>query len=74
MGYSESEVSDMTDERDILTLKQAAEYLQIAAKTLYKLARSGEVPARKIGNRWRFSRRALEEWARGNNVDKQPEP
>ena len=74
MEDKESEVSDMTDERDIMTFKQATEYLQIVPKTLYKLLRDGNIPARKIGNRWRFSRRALEEWARGDKPKQRRKP
>jgi excisionase family DNA binding protein len=53
-------VKDQT--RDVLTIKQAAEYLQISQSTLYKEAQKGKIPCQKIGRRWRFSRLALEKW------------
>lgn len=45
--------------RDILTLEQAAEFLQLCSKTVAKLAAEKEIPARRIGREWRFTRTAL---------------
>lgn len=56
----------MPDFPDVLTLEQAAEYLQLNPRTVYDMARKGELPAVKVRNKWRFSRRALEEWVAGN--------
>ena len=50
----------MTDE--ILTLKQLAEYLQLAEKTAYRLAAEGKLPGFKVGGSWRFKRNDLESW------------
>lgn len=41
---------------EILTASQAASLLQIHPRTLYKLARKGSIPGRKLGGGWRFSR------------------
>ncbi|TMA09651.1 MAG: helix-turn-helix domain-containing protein [Deltaproteobacteria bacterium] len=41
---------------EILTAAQAAELLQIHPRTLYKLARKGSIPGRKLGGGWRFSK------------------
>jgi excisionase family DNA binding protein len=48
--------------RDVLTIEQAAEYLQISQSTLYKEAQKGKIPCKKIGKRWRFHRAALAKW------------
>lgn len=37
-----------------LTAKEAAEVLRVHVETLYRLVSMGEVPARKLGGRWRF--------------------
>jgi excisionase family DNA binding protein len=50
---------------DVLTPAQLAELLQVDEKTVRDLARRGQVPARKIGREWRFSRRAVLEWLGG---------
>lgn len=46
---------------------EASEYLQISLPHLYKHARLGEIPGRKIGQNWRFSKQALEKWLEGGN-------
>jgi len=47
---------------DVLTAKQAAEFLQLSAETVKAKARAGLMPAAKVGREWRFSRRQLLEW------------
>ncbi|HKR58666.1 MAG TPA: helix-turn-helix domain-containing protein [Pyrinomonadaceae bacterium] len=49
---------------DIINPKEAAAYLKITTRTLYRLASSGKIPATKIGGSWRFSRAALEDRVR----------
>lgn len=48
--------------KEILTLEEAAELLDISKKALREAATRGEVPARKIARQWRFSRFALHRW------------
>jgi PAS domain S-box-containing protein/excisionase family DNA binding protein len=47
---------------ELMTTKEASEYLKIGYLTLYKLAQQGEIPAHKVGGHWRFSRMALDDW------------
>lgn len=37
----------------IMTLAEVAEYLKMSSSTVYRLARQGKVPGRKIGGTWR---------------------
>jgi len=53
--------------KEILTLEEAAELLHISPRALREAASRGEVPARKIARRWRFSRFALHQWLGGTN-------
>ena len=46
----------------LLTLREAADLLGIHWKTLEIQARHGEIPATKIGNRWRFRTSVLDQW------------
>jgi excisionase family DNA binding protein len=46
----------------ILTLKEAAAYLQIGIPTIYRLAQAGRIPASKVGGQWRFRREVLDAW------------
>ncbi|HSB05485.1 MAG TPA: helix-turn-helix domain-containing protein [Thermodesulfobacteriota bacterium] len=45
-----------------LTPLEAAEYLNFHVRTIYRSARSEELPARKIGGRWRFRKDVLDKW------------
>jgi excisionase family DNA binding protein len=51
-----------TEQREVMDIRQAADYLGISADTLYKYASEGFVPAFKLGNRWRFKRSRLNDW------------
>lgn len=45
-----------------MTVKEVSEYLRIAESTVYRLVQEGELPGRKVGGMWRFSRKGIEEW------------
>jgi excisionase family DNA binding protein len=49
-------------EPDVLTIEQLAELLQVDEKTVRSLAAKGELPGRKVGRHWRFSREAVLDW------------
>ena len=51
-----------SEQREVLDIRQAADYLGISPDTLYKYASEGFVPAFKLGNRWRFKRSRLNDW------------
>jgi len=48
--------------REVMDIRQAADYLGISADTLYRYASEGFVPAFKLGNRWRFRKSLLDTW------------
>ena len=52
----------MADE--IMDIRNAAKYLQIKERTLYRLVGEGEIPGIKVGGQWRFSRQCLDEMFR----------
>jgi excisionase family DNA binding protein len=45
-----------------LTIRQVADYLQVAERTVYKLAWAGELPGFKVGNTWRFKKEDIDRW------------
>ncbi len=47
---------------DILTLREVAGLLKVAEKTVYTMARQGEMPAFKVRGQWRFRRRDIDGW------------
>lgn len=48
--------------RSILNIEEAAALLGVSTKTFAKVLREGEIPGRKIGREWKFSRQALIDW------------
>lgn len=51
-----------TDLPPVLTTEQAAELLGLSPFTIREYARTGKIPAKKVGKAWRFSRDALIRW------------
>jgi PTS system nitrogen regulatory IIA component len=49
-------------EKDILTIKDIAERLQVSERTVSDWAQKGEIPCGKLGNSWRFKRIEVERW------------
>ena len=48
--------------KDVLTIDELAEYLQVSKSSLYKLAQDGKVPGQKVGKHWRFRKEAIDRW------------
>ena len=51
----------------VLTLEETAEYLRLPTDTVEKQASHGQIPGRRIENRWRFLRDALDDWLRAQD-------
>jgi len=54
---------------EILTTEKVAEILALSTQTICQMARSGELPGKKIAEKWRFSRRLIEQWIRGERTE-----
>lgn len=48
----------------MLSIKEAAGYLQINSQTLRAMAAEGNVPAGKVGRAWRFHKQDLDDFLR----------
>ncbi|GJM21047.1 MAG: hypothetical protein DHS20C15_09620 [Planctomycetota bacterium] len=48
--------------QEILNIDGAAAFLGVSVKTFSKVLREGDVPGRKVGREWKFSRQALIDW------------
>lgn len=46
----------------VMTLAEAAKFLQLSPEYIKKKVETGEIPGQRIGRAWRFSRAALERW------------
>jgi excisionase family DNA binding protein len=47
---------------EVMNAEQAAQFLQIEEAVVLELAEAGQLPGRKLGAEWRFSRDALVAW------------
>jgi excisionase family DNA binding protein len=45
-----------------MNLRQASQYLGVSPDTLYRYISDGQVPAFKLGNRWKLRKTALDRW------------
>ncbi len=52
----------MSDSREVMNIKEAAAYLGVSTDTLYKYVSGQEIPAFKLGNRWKFKKSLLDQW------------
>ena len=57
-------------EKEIMTVKQVAEYLQMDEHTIYKLARSGQIPSIKIAGQWRFKKEVIDKWISEESLER----
>ncbi len=53
---------------EFMTVEEVAVYLRVTKKTIYRLLWRGNIPATKIGHRWRFSKASIDEWIEQRSV------
>ena len=51
-------------EHDLLTPAEVIDYLRVNVRTVYRLMRTGELPAVRVGRQWRIRRADLDSWLR----------
>lgn len=52
----------MNKKSELVTIKEVAEFLKVAEKTIYRMAAEGKIPAYKVGGSWRFKHTEIEVW------------
>ena len=59
------------DRTQIMTLKEVAKYLGLHPISIYRLIKTSDIPAMKIGGQWRFKKEVLDVWLtkQSNNKD-----
>ena len=67
LAASRSARADSISAGDVLTIEEAAAHLRIETSDLEALAASRRLPGRRIGDEWRFSRAALDDWLAGTD-------
>jgi excisionase family DNA binding protein len=58
------------EEKEIMTVKQVSEYLQMDEHTVYKLARKGLIPSLKIAGQWRFKKDVIDKWISEESLER----
>jgi excisionase family DNA binding protein len=53
---------------EFMTVAEVADHLRVTDKTIYRLLWSGQVPAAKIGQQWRFERALIDNWVQRNSI------
>ena len=56
---------------EVLTVEEVANYLRIDIRTVYRLAKRGDIPCIKIGRQWRFNRDDIKELVSGGLHNKE---
>lgn len=59
--------------KEVLTTREAAEFLSMHEKTLVRKARAGLIPAGRTGRAWRFSKRQLIAWLEEGGIKDSPQ-
>ena len=54
--------ADTEHRQTMMTTEDVLGYLRVTPRTIYRLIRSGELPAMRIGRQWRFRRADVDEW------------
>jgi excisionase family DNA binding protein len=57
-----------TVEKEMLTAKEAARYLNLNEKIIYRLVKEGRLPGARITGKWTFSRSQLREWIESHSL------
>jgi excisionase family DNA binding protein len=59
----------MTEKNDDeMTTAETAKYLDKSLPWLYEHVRKGNIPGRKEGNHWKFSKREIDQWSKDNSL------
>ncbi|NNN14534.1 MAG: helix-turn-helix domain-containing protein [Acidimicrobiaceae bacterium] len=71
-----SHVGDLPESSpdDVLTLDELAELFKLDAGTVMVRVDAGELPGRRFGDQWRFSRRAVLAWLDGSDSPERTPP
>jgi excisionase family DNA binding protein len=52
----------LSDKAPVLTVRDLSTYLRVHPSTVYRLLRTGQLPAFKVGSDWRFNIEEIDRW------------
>jgi excisionase family DNA binding protein len=56
-------------EKELLTAREVAEYLNLNEKIIYRLVKEGRLPGARITGKWTFSRTQLRQWIESHSLE-----
>ncbi len=60
--------------KEIMDVKELAQYLGIGKSKIYALIRQKKIPASRIGRQYRFSKDVIDAWLKERIITKKEEP
>jgi excisionase family DNA binding protein len=60
----------LSDITPVLTVRDLSDYLRVHPSTVYRLLKTGQLPAFKVGSDWRFNVEEIDRW----RVDREKNP
>ena len=61
----------MTKSKQVMTVKDIADYLHMHPMTIYKYVKEGKIPAFKVGTSWRIRRDSIQKWIKESEQQKE---
>lgn len=61
-------------DESFLTAEEVLEYLQVNLRTVYRLIKTGKIPAVRIGRQWRFRKSDIDAWLANQQTSLSPAP
>ena len=59
--------------KDVMSIKELAEYIGMSKSKIYQLIKSKKIPASKIGRQYKFSKDVIDEWLREKIITEESE-
>ena len=53
---------------ELMTLEEVASYLRVTKKTIYRLLERRNIPATRVGHKWRFDKATIDVWLSQNST------
>ena len=60
--------------REIMKVKEIAEYLGFSPTKVYRLIETSKIPAIKVGKQYRFKKSIIDDWLVENLITKESNP
>jgi excisionase family DNA binding protein len=70
---SQAKTSQVAANSEVLTLAEAAAYLRVSEDDILQAMRTRQLPARQVGESWRFLKAAIQEWLKATPVPESKE-